>query len=121
MGKITPVVAPIRLNAKFCFRRSKRVPRPPGVDDISIPAPKSHDETQISLTFEDDQNQTDISQSDKSLLPLVFKDVGQRYTVDDANGDLANNAGLDDLCGNPFCKGKEKEEGYDDEKLDNYN
>lgn len=47
----------------------------------------------------------------------MFKNVGQRYAVDDADGNLADNAGLDDLRGNPFCEGKEEEKGDDDQNL----
>lgn len=48
----------------------------------------------------------------------MFKDIGQRYTVDDADGDLTYNSGLDHLRGDPSCKGKEKEERNDDEDVD---
>jgi len=51
----------------------------------------------------------------------MFKDIGQRYTVDDTDSNLAYNASLDYLRGDPFCKGKEKEERNDNENLDNCN
>ena len=51
----------------------------------------------------------------------MFKDIGQWYTVDDADGDLAYNTGLDDLRGNPFGKRKEKEKRNNDKDLDSCN
>jgi hypothetical protein len=48
----------------------------------------------------------------------MFKYIGQRHTVDDADGDLAYNTGLEYFCGDPFCKRKEKKERNDDEDLD---
>jgi hypothetical protein len=50
----------------------------------------------------------------------MFQDIGQRYTVDDADGNLPDNSGLDYLCGDPFCKRKEKEERNNDEDFDNW-
>lgn len=49
----------------------------------------------------------------------MFEDIGQRYAIDDADGDLTYNTRLNHLCGNPFCKGKEKEERNDDKDLNN--
>lgn len=51
----------------------------------------------------------------------MFKDIGQWYTVDDSDGDLTYNSGLDYLRRDPFCKRKEKEEGNDDEDIDSCN
>lgn len=47
----------------------------------------------------------------------MLKDVGQGYAVDNAHGDLADDPGLDHFGGYPFCEGKEEEEGYDDQDL----
>lgn len=40
----------------------------------------------------------------------MLEDIGQRHPVDDSNGDLAYDPGLDDLGRDPFCKRQEKEE-----------
>ena len=48
----------------------------------------------------------------------MFKDIGQRYAVDDADGDLTYNSGLDYLGGDPSCQGKKKEERNDDQDVD---
>lgn len=49
----------------------------------------------------------------------MFENIGQWYAIDDADGDLTYNARLNHLCGDPFCKGEEKEERNDDEDLNN--
>lgn len=51
----------------------------------------------------------------------MFKDIGQGYAVDDADGDLTYNPGLDYLRGDPSCKGKEKEKRNDDKDVDSCN
>jgi hypothetical protein len=48
----------------------------------------------------------------------MFKDIGQGYSVDDADGDLTDNSGLNYRRGHPSCKGKEEEERNDDEDVD---
>ena len=48
----------------------------------------------------------------------MFKDIGQGYSVNDADGDLTYNSCLDRRRGDPFCKGKEKEERNDNEDVD---
>lgn len=73
----------------------------------------------FSLTFENDQNQTDVSKSNKSLLPVIFKDIGQGHSVYDSDGDLTYYPGLDCCRGDPSCKRKEKEERNDNEYVDN--
>lgn len=75
----------------------------------------------FSITFENDQNQPDISKADKSLLPVMLKNVGQGYSVDDADDDLTYNSGLDGGRGDPSCKGKEEEERNENEDFDNCN
>lgn len=48
----------------------------------------------------------------------MFKDVGQGYSVDDADGDLTYNSGLDCRRGDPSRKGKEKEKRNYNEDVD---
>lgn len=62
------------------------------------------------LTFENNQNQPDITEGQESFLPVMLEDVGQGDTVDDTDGDLADDAGVDDLCGEPFCEREEEKE-----------
>lgn len=45
----------------------------------------------------------------------MLKDISQRYTVDDANGNLADDSGLDDFRRDPFCEREEEEKGDDDQ------
>lgn len=54
-------------------------------------------------TFEDDQDQANISNGKESLLPWVFQDVGQGFSINNPNGNLANDTGTNDLSRNPFC------------------
>lgn len=75
--------------------------------DISIKLAKKK---RRNFTFEDDEDQADISQREKCFLPIMLEDIGQRHPVDDSDGDLAYNPGLDDLGGEPFCKCQEKKE-----------
>ena len=56
------------------------------------------------VTFENDQNQSDIAEGEKSFLPVMLEDVGQGHAVDDPDSDLADDAGVDDLCREPFCE-----------------
>ena len=94
------------LSVKFCFSRSTRVPRPPRRDDIrDRQAP-----TRKNFTFKDDQDEPDISQGQECLLPCMFEDIGQGNTVDDADGDLPDDARVDDLRGEPFRQREEEEE-----------
>ena len=61
-------------------------------------------------TFEYDQDQANIAQSHESVLPRYFKNVGQRFPVDDANRNLADNTGPNNFCRHPFGQGQEEEE-----------
>lgn len=61
-------------------------------------------------TFENNQDQADIPQSHKGILPRQFKDVGQRFAEDDSHCDLADDAGPNHLCRHPFRQGQEEEE-----------
>ena len=47
----------------------------------------------------------------------MFKDIGQGYSVDDADGDLTDNSGLYYRRGDPSCQGKEEEERNDNEDI----
>lgn len=49
----------------------------------------------------------------------MLKNVGQGYSVDDADDDLTYNSGLDCGRGDPPCKGKEEEERNENEDFDN--
>jgi hypothetical protein len=48
-------------------------------------------------TFEDNQDQPDISQSDKGMLPLELENVGQGLSINDADRDLADDASTNNL------------------------
>ena len=71
-------------------------------------------------TFENDQDQSHISERQESLLPMHLQDIGQRDAVDNAHGDVANNPGADDLGGHPFGQGEDEKEGYDDKDFNDY-
>lgn len=47
----------------------------------------------------------------------MFKDICQGHTVDNAHGYLADDPGLYDFGGYPFCERKEEEERYDNQDL----
>jgi hypothetical protein len=74
------------------------------MDDISTMLAKKPSKEREKLTFENNQNQADISQREKSFLPVMFEDIGQGDSVDDSDGDLANDTSMDDLGREPFCK-----------------
>lgn len=136
MGKHTPVAAATMLRVKFCLRRSSRAARPPG-DDVNANVQESTESNEKmrsetsrnkkkkkakkgrkegrGRTFKDDEDQTNIAQRQEGLLPVHLQDIGQRDTVYDANRDVANDPGLDDFSGYPFCQGKEEEERDDNE------
>lgn len=65
-------------------------------------------------TLEDDEDQADVAEAEKGLLPLDGHDVAQRDAVDQADQHLADQAGLEDLIGDPFGQCEEEEEGDDD-------
>lgn len=65
-------------------------------------------------TFEDNQDQSHISQCQKGLLPILFQDVSQRSAVDDPHGDIADNPGPNDFGRNPFCQRQKEKKRYDD-------
>lgn len=41
-------------------------------------------------TFKDNQNQANVAQGEKCLLPVRGQDVAQRHAVDEAHDDVAN-------------------------------
>lgn len=51
----------------------------------------------------------------------MLKDIGQGYSIDDADSDLTYNSGLDCRRGDPSCKGKKEEKRNDDEDVDSCN
>lgn len=63
-----------------------------------------------SRAFKDNQDETDVTQVNESRLPVVRQDVPDGHAVDEADDDLAYQAGFDELGGDPFCHGEEEEE-----------
>ncbi len=68
---------------------------------------------QMVDTLKNDQNQSNIPQRQKRLLPVNPKNVAQRHAVDEPDDDLPDEPCADGLVGEPFCDGEEDEEGED--------
>lgn len=70
----------------------------------------------IEHTFKDNEDQSQVSQVHEHVLPLDGQDVGDGDAVDEADDDLADEAGLDDGAGQPVGDGEEEEEGDEGEE-----
>ena len=103
------------LRRKFFFRRSSRTVSPPAPS-----AYQSQTNTSNEYTFKDNEDQPHIAEVHKCLLPVQRQDVPDGHAVDEADDDLANEPGLDNFGGDPFCDAEEEEEGYDGQEGDDY-
>lgn len=82
-------------------------------EEVGLEKPKMHGQSSL----EDDEDEADVTQAHKGLLPLDGHDVTQRYAVDETDQHLTDEACLEDLVGDPFCECEKEEEGDDDQKL----
>jgi len=62
------------------------------------------------LTLKNDQNEPQVPQGKKRLLPFLKQDIPDGHAVDETDDYLPDQTCPDDLVRKPFGKGKEDEE-----------
>lgn len=63
----------------------------------------------LSHTFKDDENEADVAQSEKGVLPLESQNIPDGNSVEETNNNLADEPGPKNIVRCPFCDGKKKE------------
>lgn len=63
----------------------------------------------LSHTFKDDEDEADVAQSEKGVLPLESQNIPDGNSVDETNNNLADEPGPKNVVRCPFCDGKKKE------------
>ena len=126
MGHRIPMAAAQTLRRKFFFKRSSRTVSPPTPVFVSTSlSPRSQELQHIprgggGSTFEYDEDQAHVAEIYEGLLPVQRQDVRDGHAVDEADDDLADEAGLDDLGSSPLGDTEDEEEGYDDQDGDDF-
>ena len=89
-----------------------------GRDDAQNEILAEEIETDRQTAFKDDEDEADVSEREEGLLPADGQDVGNRHAVNQADDDLADEAGAEHLVGEPFRDAQEQEEGDEREDAD---
>jgi len=76
-------------------------------DEVLLQQVEADGETALK----DDQNQANVAQRQERILPLQREDVGDGHAVDQADDNLANQPGAEDLVREPFGDAEQDEEG----------
>lgn len=82
-----------------------------GRDDAEPDVLSEEVEADGKAALKDNENQADVAEGEEGFLPFQSEYVGDWDAVDQADDDLSNQSGAEDLVGQPFGDGKKDEEG----------